>query len=104
MVDYKQLPTSEKGEKEAGEIPPPVQATSQQAAALKKYKRFFTFVKHLAVCSVVYVCLVYWGRQLKAEVDAQASAWLSNPFAFSHHRHGKGHKVLNGKAAEELFL
>lgn len=104
MVDYKPLPTSEKGEKEVGEIPPPVQATSQQAVVSKKYKRIFAFVKHLAAFSVLYVCLVYWGRQLKAEVDAEASAWLSNPFASFHHRHGKGHKVLNGKAAEELFM
>lgn len=103
MVDYKQLPGL--SEKEEGDgIPAPVQAAPLQDAALRRHKRFFAFVKYLAAFSVVYVCLVYWGREFKAEADAEASVWLSNPFAFFPYRHGKGHKILNGKPAEELFL
>ena len=102
MVDSKTLLTEQLGldeKKGLGEIPPPVQ---QQNVNTRK-SRWATLLKHLALLSVISVCLVYWTKEFRAEVDAEASAWLANPFTFPHFHHGK-HKILNGKPAEKLFL
>lgn len=56
--------------------------------------------------SLVFLTLRYWGSQLRAEVDAEAGAWLVKSFSFDHLYHHDGGKppVLHGKAAEQLFL
>ena len=104
-MDYKPLPTSEKET-----IPPPVQVPARAGdARVKRPHRLATFARYLLVFSFVFITLRYWGAQIRAEVDAEAGAWLPKSFAFDHHHHGhhhhgKKHPILHGKAAEHLYL
>lgn len=77
-------------------MPPPVQ---QQNAAKKRFT-WATVLKAIIVVAVVDVVLARWLQDFRAEVDAETSAWLSNPFTFPHFHH----KILNGKPAEDIFL
>ena len=106
-MDYKLLPTDEKGG-----IPPPVQVPVPEDRRAKRARRLATLARHIAVFSLVFLALRYWGAQLRAEVDAEAGAWLANSFASDHHgahahhhyHGGKKRFPLHGKAAEHLFL
>lgn len=100
MVDYKPLPTSEKEE-----IPPPVAAPPVPRPAGRR-ARWARFSKYLVIFGAAYYVFLCAALKFKAEVEVEAEGWLANPF--DTHRgprsHSKGHKILNGNKAEELFL
>ena len=114
-MDYKPLATSEKDEG----IPPPVQVPTPQVEdpAVRRSRRLRSLAKHLAVFTILYITIVLWGRRIQEEVESEANVWLSDSFAWDadydqdHHRHhhhhshhDKGHTILNGKPAEDIFL
>lgn len=101
MGDAKELSMSEKGEG----IPLPVAETARP-----RRQRIRKLLKFLFVFSLVYVGILRWAQILKPQVEEETERWLANPFAAPWERghgrpgRGKGHKVLNGKLAEDLFL
>ncbi|KAI0747310.1 Zn-dependent exopeptidase [Irpex lacteus] len=101
MSDDKRSPLSEKG----GEvIPPPVVApTAQNQKPAKSLKSWF---KSFAASTLLFLVVHRYVDSFKPEIDVETEAWLANPFAHGPHWPGKGHHkpILNGKAAEKLFL
>lgn len=86
------------------EIPPPITAT---AASRPKKSRLRKFFVHAVALSLVLLTVHRWVCVIRPEVEAEAEKLVANPFSlFEHHHghHGKGHKILNGKLAEKLFL
>lgn len=101
MSDDKRSPLSEKG----GEvIPPPVVAPTAQNQ--KPAKSLKSWLKSFAASTLLFLAVHRYVDSFKPEIDAETEAWLANPFAHGPHWPGRGHHkpILNGKAAEKLFL
>ena len=84
-------------------IPPPV-AT---AATRPKKSRFRKFLVHAVVLSLGLITAHRSFCVINSEVEAEAERFLANPYSLFERHHGhhpKGHKILNGKLAEKLFL
>lgn len=85
-------------------IPLPVAAEPpvlDRKAARKR--RFRKLLKHFVFFALFYVVILRWAQVFKVEVEQEAERWLASPFS-PHWRPGKGHTILHGKIAEELFL
>lgn len=85
-------------------IPLPVAAEPpvlDRKAARKR--RFRKLLKHFVFFALFYVVILRWAQVFKVEVEQEAERWLASPFS-PHWRPGKGHTILHGRIAEELFL
>ena len=111
------LPDSEKKSPAATSIPLPVAAAPPVDRREARRRRFRKLFKHFIVFTIIYLCILHWAQVFKPQVEEEAERWYSNPFAIPEghrgHRHVQGHHhgkpgrrppILNGKAAEELFL
>ena len=113
-------PDSEKAGNAAASIPLPVAAAPPVDRRETRRRRFRKLFKHFIVFAIIYLCILHWAQVFKPQVEEEAEKWFVNPFAlppqwysghrgaqrqgWGHGRHGRPPPILNGKAAEELFL
>lgn len=114
MMDDKRPSLLEKGGESA--IPAPVVApiVNPHDDTTKRRQRLVRAFKWSIFVILFFVYAVRWfSVHVEPDIEAEAAAWLANPFAPPHHsqwregaRSGEGHSnwILNGKAAEKLFL
>ena len=92
-------------EKSNEEIPLPAIApvTTPDKKTTKPYKYWF---KCFAASSLLFLVVHRYIESFRPEIEAETEAWLANPFSHGPHWPGRGHHrpILNGKAAEKLFL
>ncbi|KAI0089082.1 Zn-dependent exopeptidase [Irpex rosettiformis] len=85
-------------------IPPPAVAPATQSQKATKPLKYW--LKCFAASSLLFLIAHRYVESFKPEIEAETEAWLANPFARGPHWPGKGHHkpILNGKAAEKLYL
>lgn len=105
MADVKR-PLSEKPE---ATIPPPAIAAPPSPDTQRRSRSRRFFLRFLTL-GLFFFFVHRWYVYPQAEIEEEVEAWLANPFSnhpntfHAPHGHGKGHRILNGRLAEKLFL
>lgn len=92
---------------------PPFNTTPQSSVPNLRRTRTRKVFLRILTFTLLFFTVHHWYKRSNPEIEEEVESWYANPFSVhrpgifrAHHGfgHGTGHRVLNGKLAEKLFL